>query len=185
MREFQRAHESLRETTKRLIRKYGQDEFISTALQVYEEAKGINYSPPAKESVKLISVAQASEDFRIPHSTLVSWVVEGLLHNVGKWEAPSQPGRGIVLVDPHEVEKLRKKLGVGEEVAQPKLLTLKEAAQIHDLPYGTLRTWHQSGRLPVKGREIFHTKGGGKILVDEKDVIHLKNHRTPKRKTAD
>jgi hypothetical protein len=100
---------------------------------------------------------------------------------VTKVEHPAKPESGIVLVEPREVIKLKEKAGLGEEAAEPKLITLVEAAKKHDLPYGTVRTWYKRGHLPEKGREVFGTHGGGKILVDEKEVIRLANRWTAKR----
>jgi len=182
MKDFQRSHESLLDTTKRLVRKYGREQLLTTVHRVYEETGGINYTPVTKElPIKFISLAQAAEEFKIPNSTLVKWIVEGWLHNVGKWEHPEQPESSVVLVDPREVEKLKEK--AQGEVEGPKLITLMEAAKIFDLSYGTLRSWRRSGRLLEKGRDPFPTKGGGKILVDEKDVIRLKDRLTPKKTT--
>jgi hypothetical protein len=183
-RENQRAHESLDQTDKRLLRKYGEDQFILTAHRVYEAAKGIQYQAMAKNvPVKYITIGQASEEFQIANDTLATWVADGLLHNVTKVEHPAKPESGIVLVEPREVMKLKEKVGVGEEAAEPRLITLVEAANKFDLPYETIRNWYRSGRLPEKGREVFGTHGGGKILVDEKEIIRLTNRRTSKRKT--
>jgi transcriptional regulator with XRE-family HTH domain len=183
-RENQRAHESLDQTDKRLLRKYGEDQFILTAHRVYEDAKGIQYQAMAKNvPVKYVTIGQASEAFQIANGTLAEWVADGLLHNVTKVEHPAKPESGIVLVEPREVMKLKEKVGVGEEAAEPRLITLVEAANKFDLPYETIRNWYRSGRLPEKGREVFGTHGGGKILVDEKEIIRLTNRRTSKRKT--
>jgi hypothetical protein len=182
-RENQRAHESLEQTHKRLLRKYGEDQFMITAQRVYEDAKGIQYQAMAKNvPVKYISIGQASEEFGIANHTLANWVADGWLHNVTKVEHPKQPEIGVVLVEPREVAKLKEKLGVGEEAAEPRLVSLPDAAKKYDLPYGTVRTWYRSGQLPEKGREVFGTHGGGKILVAESDVIRLKHRRTPKRR---
>jgi hypothetical protein len=183
-RENQRAHESLEQTFKRLHRKYGEDQFMFTAHQVDVAAKGIQYQAMAKNvPVKYITIGQASEEFQIANDTLAAWVADGLLHNVTKVEHPAKPEIGIVLVEPREVMKLKEKVGVGEEAAEPRLITLVEAANKFDLPYETIRNWYRSGRLPEKGREVFGTHGGGKILVDEKEIIRLTNRRTSKRKT--
>jgi hypothetical protein len=61
------------------------------------------------------------------------------------------------------------------EAPESKLITLKEAVEAHGVAYETLRSWYRGGYLPEKGREVFHTHGGGKILVDEKDVLRLKS----------
>jgi hypothetical protein len=66
------------------------------------------------------------------------------------------------------------KTDIKADVGQSKLITLKQAVATHGVAYETLRSWYRSGHLSVKGREIFHTHGGGKILVDEKDVLRLK-----------
>jgi hypothetical protein len=136
MREFQRARESLPETTNRLGRKYGQEELLATVIDGYEKAKGINYAPPAKETVKFITLAQAAEQFGIPASTLIRGIADGLLQNVGKFQHPDQPEIGVILVDQNEVQRAREELGVREEESQPKLLTLKEAAETHGIAYG-------------------------------------------------
>jgi hypothetical protein len=181
-REYQRTHESLEQTHKRLLRKYGEDQFILTTHRVYEDAKGIQYQSMAKNvPVKYISIGQAAEEFGIANPTLAEWVADGLLHNVTKVEHPKQPEIGIVLVEPREVAKLKEKLGLGEEAAEPKLITLVEAAKKYDVAYETVRNWYRSGRLLEKGREVFPTHGGGKILVDEQEVIGLKNLRAPKK----
>jgi hypothetical protein len=178
-RENQRAHETLEQTFKRLHRKYGEDQFMITAYRVNEDAKGIQYQAVAKNiPVKYVSIAQASEEFGIANHTLATWVADGLLHNVTKVEHPSKPEIGIVLVEPREVQKLKEKVGVGEEAAEPRLVSLPDAAKKHDLPYGTVRSWYQRGDLPEKGREVFGTRGGGKILVEENDVLRLMNRRT-------
>jgi hypothetical protein len=177
-RENQRAHESLEQTFKRLHRKYGQDPFIITAHQVDDAAKGIQYQAMAKNvPVKYVSIGQAAEEFGIANQMLAAWVADGLLHNVTKVEHPANPESGIVLVEPREVAKLKEKVGLGEEAAEPKLITLVEAAKKHDVPYMTVRGWYKRGHLAEKGREVFGTHGGGKILVDEKEVIRLKNRR--------
>jgi hypothetical protein len=67
-----------------------------------------------------------------------------------------------------------------EKVVEPKLITLKEAVETHGVAYETLRSWYRSGHLPERGREVFATHGGGKILVDEKDVVRLKS-QPPRR----
>jgi hypothetical protein len=193
MREFQRAHESLSDATKRLARKYGREQLLTTVHHVYEETGGINHELVKKDlPVKFVSLTQAADDSGIPHSTLVTWVVNGWLQNVGKWEHTEQPGSSVVLVDPHEVERVKEKIKsseAGKELAQPKLLTLKEAVEAHGIPYGTLHTWLKSGYLSEKGREIFHTDSGGKtkILVDDAEVRRLKSHPPTRgrRKTTD
>jgi hypothetical protein len=179
-RESQRAHEPLEQTFKRLHRKYGQDQFMITAHQVDDAAKGIHYQAMAKNvPVKYVSINQAAEEFQIANHTLAAWVADGWLHNVTKVEHPSKPEIGIVLVEPREVAKLKEK--VGAEAAEPKLIALPDAARKYDVPYTTVRAWYHRGHLPEKGREVFGTHGGGKILVDEKEVIRLKNRRTAKR----
>jgi len=183
MRNYQRAHESLPETSNRLAKKYGADELLATAHSIYEETRGINYAPPAEKSVRYFTLAQVAQELGIPKSKLGNMVEAGFLENIGTLELPTRPGKGLVLINQREVPKLKEILSSEEEVPQPKLLTLPAAAQTHDLPYGTLRSWHRSGQLPEKGREIFHTHGGGKILVDEKDVVRLKNRWSPKKKT--
>jgi hypothetical protein len=183
-RENQRAHESLEQTVKRLHRKYGADQFMLTAQRVDEDAKGIQYQAMAKNvPVKYISIGQAAEEFQIANHTLAEWVADGWLHNVTKVEHPAKPESGIVLVEPREVAKLKEKVGLAAEAAEPKLISMPEAAKKYDLPYETIRTWYQRGALPEKGREVFGTHGGGKILVAEQEVIRLKNRRTPKRKS--
>jgi hypothetical protein len=67
------------------------------------------------------------------------------------------------------------KTDIKTDVGQPKLITLKQAVQSHGVAYETLRSWYRGGHLPEKGREVFHTHGGGKILVDERDVLRLKS----------
>jgi hypothetical protein len=177
-RESQRAHESLDQTFKRLHRKYGADQFMITAHRVDEDAKGIQYQAMAKNvPVKYISIGQAAEEFGIANPTLATWVADGWLHNVTKVEHPAKPEIGIVLVEPREVAKLKEKVGLGEEAAEPKLISLPDAARKYDLPYGTVRAWYQRGHLPEKGRDVFGTRGGGKILVAENDLIRLKNRR--------
>jgi hypothetical protein len=175
-RESQRAHEPLEQTQKRLLRKYGEDQFIITAHRVYEDAKGINYSSIAKNvPVKYISIGQAAEEFQIANHTLATWVADGLLHNVTKVELPAKPEIGVVLVESHEVQKLKEKLGLSAEAAEQKLISLPDAARKYELPYGTVRAWYQRGKLSEKGREVFGTHGGGKILVAEEDVFRLKS----------
>ena len=87
MREFQRAHEPLSDVTKRLARKYGREQLLATVHHVYEETGGINYESVTKDlPVKFVSLTQAADELGVPHSTLVNWVVNGWLQNVGKWE---------------------------------------------------------------------------------------------------
>jgi hypothetical protein len=180
-RENQRAHESLDQTFKRLHRKYGADQFMITAQRVDEDAKGIEYQAMAKNvPVRYMSIGQAAEEFGIANHTLATWVADGWLHNVMKVEHPSKPETGIVLVEPREVMKLKEKVGAA---AEPKLISLPDAAKKHDLPYGTVRSWYQRGDLPEKGREVFGTRGGGKILVEENDVLRLMNRRTLRKPT--
>jgi hypothetical protein len=181
-REAQRAHESLEQTHKRLLRKYGEDQFMITAHRVYEDAKGIQYQAMAKNvPVKYISIGRAAEEFQIANHTLAAWVADGLLHNVTKVEHPSKPETGIVLVEPREVMKLKEKVGAA---AEPKLISMPEAARKYDLPYTTVRAWYRRGHLPEKGREVFGTHGGGKILVAEKEVSRLANRWAAKRKSS-
>jgi hypothetical protein len=183
-RENQRAHESLNQTFKRLHRKYGRDQFMITAHQVDEEANGIQHQAMAKNiPVKYMTIGQAAEKFQIANDTLATWLADGLLLNVTKVQHPANPESGIILVEPREVAKLKEKVGLGDEAAEPKLITLVEAAKKYDLPYETIRTWYRSGRLPEKGREVFSTHGGGKILVDENEITRLMNRRTPKKKS--
>jgi hypothetical protein len=182
-RESQRAHETLEQTHKRLLRKYGEDQFILTAHRVYEDAKGTHYQAVAKNvPVKYVSIGQAAEEFGIANHTLAEWVADGWLHNATKVEHPAKPETGIVLVEPREVMRLKEKVGLGEEAAEPKLIAMPEAAKKYDLPYTTVRSWYRRGYLPEKGREVFGTHGGGKILVEENDVIRLTNRRPPKGK---
>jgi hypothetical protein len=183
-RENQRAHESLEQTFKRLHRKYGRDQFMITAHQVDEEANGIQHQAMAKNvPVKYMTIGQAAEEFQIANATLVEWVADGWLQNVTKVQHPAKPESGIVLVEPREVAKLKEKVGIGEEAAEPTLITLVDAAKKYDVPYWTVRAWYHRGHLSEKGREVFGTHGGGKILVDENEVIRLMNRRTPKRKS--
>jgi hypothetical protein len=183
-RENQRAHEPLNQTFKRLHRKYGRDQFMITAHQVDEEANGIQHQAMAKNvPVKYMTIGQAAEEFQIANATLVEWVADGWLQNVTKVQHPAKPESGIVLVEPREVAKLKEKVGIGEEAAEPTLITLVDAAKKYDVPYWTVRAWYHRGHLSEKGREVFGTHGGGKILVDENEVIRLMNRRTPKRKS--
>jgi transcriptional regulator with XRE-family HTH domain len=184
-REFQRAHESLEQATNRLGRKYGEDELLATVVDRYEKAKGVRYQLPTKESVNFITVAQAAEQFGITASRLARGITTGLLQNVGKFQHPNQPEISILLVDQNEVQGAKSRLEALEEEAKPRLLTLKQAAAAHGIPVSTLHTWHQRGDLPEKGREIFQAKRGGKIniMVDENDVISLKLHWAPRRRT--
>jgi hypothetical protein len=182
-RENQRAHETLDQTFKRLHRKYGRDQFMITAHQVDAAAEGIQYQAMAKNvPVKYITIGQAVEAFQIANDTLAAWVADGLLHNVTKVEYQPKPESGIILVEPREVAKLKEKVGVEAEAAEQKLIALPDAARKYGLPYETVRSWYQRGNLRELGREVFGTHGGGKILVDEKEVIRLKNRRTQKRR---
>ena len=60
------------------------------------------------------------------------------------------------------------------------LITLEQAASEFGVPYSTLLNWVNVGHLEEKGREKYPARGGGKVLVDRKDVAHLSEHR-PKR----
>ena len=69
------------------------------------------------------------------------------------------------------------------EAALPKeqdLITLEEAAEQHGIPYGTLTRWIHVGHLNVIDRIRFPARGGGKVLVDNNDVMYLSRHRPKK-----
>ena len=53
------------------------------------------------------------------------------------------------------------------------LITLAEASARYSIPHGTLNGWVQNGRLPVRDREPFAARGGGKVLVDAEDIEEL------------
>jgi hypothetical protein len=175
MREFQRARESLQDATNRLGKKYGHNELLATVIDGYEKAMGIDYEPPAQESVKFITLAQAAEQFGIAADRIIRGITGGSLKNVGRFQHPAQPEISVLLVDQNEVQEAKDRLGVDEEVVETKLITLKQAAEEYNLPYGRVYSWFRSGYLPEKGREIFPTHGGGKILVDATDVRRMKS----------
>ena len=58
-------------------------------------------------------------------------------------------------------------------VAEPKLITLEEAAGIARRTYYTLQRWLRGGYLREYGREKFPARGGGKVLVSLEEVWYL------------
>ena len=67
---------------------------------------------------------------------------------------------------------------VATETKPEDLITLQQAVDLYGIPPGTLKYWISVGHLEPKKR-LRHV-GGGLILVDKRDVAHLKEHR-PKR----
>jgi hypothetical protein len=146
----------------------------------------------------------------LDHASSVSGVKLGTLRNYlseGKLSERGHifiPGRQKVLIDLDELDSVlssRKPGGRPRKIpepllpkrprgrprktpktggVEPKLITLKEAVETHGVGYETLRSWYRSGHLLERGREVFGTHGGGKILVDEQDVTRLKS-QPPRR----
>jgi len=70
---------------------------------------------------------------------------------------------------------------INELMTKPQdLITLEEAARLFEIPYGTLGRWVHKGHLEVKERRTYPAPGGGKVLVDKRDVEYLKLN-PPKR----
>jgi transcriptional regulator with XRE-family HTH domain len=145
----------------------------------------------------------------VSYGDVLRWHYSGLLEEQGRRWLARPGGRSIPLVSQVEVaylkdnrpprgpiESFKKKMRIDidrlrrsrrqteilpdEELAEQKLITLKEAVETHGVAYETLRSWYRSGHLPERGREVFPTHGGGKILVDEQDVVRLKS-QPPRR----
>ena len=55
-------------------------------------------------------------------------------------------------------------------------VTLKEASERFDIPYGTLRHWVRKGHLVMLKREKYPARGGGKILVSSDEVAEVKDY---------
>jgi transcriptional regulator with XRE-family HTH domain len=145
---------------------------------------------------RLTTLAEASRTSGLKVGTLRNYLSDGKLTERGRIIAS---GGGKVLIDLDELDSVlssRKPGGRPRKIpermvnkrprgrprktprtegVEPKLLTLKEAVETHGVAYETLRSWYRSGHLPERGREVFSTHGGGKILVDEQDVIRLKS----------
>ena len=60
---------------------------------------------------------------------------------------------------------------------EPTLVTLDDAAAKYGIPRTTLENWVRVGHLEEQGRERFPARGGGKILVDEREVAFLAHNR--------
>jgi hypothetical protein len=132
----------------------------------------------------------------LDYASSVTGIKLGTLHNYLSDKKLTERGRIFVrggkkvLIDLDELDSVlssrkpggrpRKTPESDEKVVEPKLITLKEAVETHGVAYETLRSWYRSGHLPERGREVFATHGGGKILVDEKDVVRLKS-QPPRR----
>lgn len=129
--EYQRSHETFRETIRRLIRKYGREVVKSITSEEVAVAKGKPCGPTSPEYVD-------------PFISNKSFA------------------RGVP--------------AAGSTEQSSRLATLKEMSIKYGMPYGTLLYWAQIGRLQIKGREPFSARGGGKLLVDELEVVKLKSH---------
>ncbi len=68
----------------------------------------------------------------------------------------------------------------GQQQFDGRLITLQEASERHAIPYNTLLAWVYRGTLQEQGREKYPARGGGKVLVSDEEVAHLKEH-PPKR----
>ncbi len=55
--------------------------------------------------------------------------------------------------------------------AEPILITLEAAAHKHSLSLAALRKWVTRGNIAEKGRERFAAPGGGKLLIDEIELL--------------
>ena len=53
------------------------------------------------------------------------------------------------------------------------LITLEQAADEFGIPLGRVSNWVDRGHIEVKAREKFHSRGGGKRLIDRYDVAYL------------
>ena len=144
----------------------------------------------------LITLAEASERFGLPSSTLHHWLRAGRLPERGR-EGFHGPGGGRVLVDAEEVlyakEHPRERWltiapdtlrHAGEVQAMAPataqdLITLAEASERFGLPSSTLHHWLRAGRLPERGRERFPGPGGSKVLLDAEEVLYAKEHPRP------
>ena len=79
-----------------------------------------------------------------------------------------------------EIEARLRSDGFNEEEAnkvvttlEPKLVTLKDAAEECALPVYRLRLWHARGLLKEHGRRRASARGGGLVLVDLADVREI------------
>jgi transcriptional regulator with XRE-family HTH domain len=61
----------------------------------------------------------------------------------------------------------------GSGVIRGHLMTLAEASQTSGIPVGTLRNYLHEGKLTARGREFASAPGGGKVLVDAKELRSL------------
>jgi transcriptional regulator with XRE-family HTH domain len=143
---------------------------------------------------KGILMGQASRKYGIPATTLSDWAEKEVITVLHRGqttqgiyldeeavaraapvyhEAKQQGAQAIRRL--RQLQESQQQRKPEEKVVEPKLITLKGAEETYGVPYETLRSWYRSGHLPLKGREVFHTHGGGKILVNEQDVIRLKN----------
>ncbi len=63
---------------------------------------------------------------------------------------------------------------VGVTLETPRgLITLREATSLFSIPSTRLYEWIRRGHLRVRGRERFHARGGGTILVARNDVAKV------------
>ena len=85
------------------------------------------------------------------------------------------------MVQERAVVEAMREVGIEEDkidktmvtVAEPKLITLEEAAGIARRTYRTLQRWLRGGYLREYGREKFPARGGGKVLVSLEEVLYL------------
>jgi hypothetical protein len=156
------------------------------------EEKGRRWlTRPGGRSIPLVSQAEVAylKDNRPPRGPIASFKqkmrkdVDSLAHRLytpAETQTPSELARQAPLTG--ETQQLplnhsnleahvRQLAHEAEILPEPKLITLQEAVETYGIPYETLRSRIRSGHLQVKGREIFHTHGGGKILVDEQDIF--------------
>jgi len=93
---YQRANESLEQTTRRLARKYGSDKVLESARQVAQEMNGETAEIPHGA----IRHADACRKFKISDSLLSTWIKRGQVTVVKRL------GRGQVFVNESDVETM-------------------------------------------------------------------------------
>ena len=63
---------------------------------------------------------------------------------------------------------------------EPNLITLKHAAEKYGIALESLRNWLYRANITERARESFPARGGGKVLIDENELIAYLERRNPK-----